>query len=114
MISPPRAPVTVTTVIKGRWGFSKADFKSNDPSKVSPFELKYLGSVEEALAGGGGGGGLAQPPSGPFKGTISVKQEGRPHLRVAENDMSLTFTATGEKRFYWKLSGGGGLETLKG
>jgi len=98
-------PILKSIVIKGRWGFSKADFESNDPSKVSPFELKYLGSVEEALAGGGGGGGLAQPPSGPFKGTISVKQEGRPHLRVAENDVSLTFTATGGGQYSVKGTG---------
>jgi hypothetical protein len=104
-------------VIKGRWGFSKADFESNDPSKVSPFELRYLGSTQEALSsssssssGGGGsetgGGGapdfvgqqqLAVPPSGPYKGNISVKQEGRGNLRVAESDVSLTYTATGKK-----------------
>jgi hypothetical protein len=76
------------TAIKGRWAFSKADFDTGDPKKVSPFEFNYLGAggASDAAAGG------CRPPSGPYKGFIALKVEGRASARVAENGMAFTFS----------------------
>jgi hypothetical protein len=54
---------------------------------VSPFELKYLGELPSDNS---------KPPSGPYKGTINVRQEGRPQLRVPEYDVELVFTSNGK------------------
>jgi hypothetical protein len=92
-----------STAIKGRWAFSKGDYDTGDPKKVSPFEFNYLGENGASDAASGG----CCPPGGPYKGYIMLKVEGRPSMRVAENGMVFTFTAP--------LSGdGGGAATSDG
>eukprot|EP00614_Pseudopedinella_elastica_P029343 CAMPEP_0172640578 /NCGR_PEP_ID=MMETSP1068-20121228/223655_1 /TAXON_ID=35684 /ORGANISM="Pseudopedinella elastica, Strain CCMP716" /LENGTH=199 /DNA_ID=CAMNT_0013453987 /DNA_START=247 /DNA_END=843 /DNA_ORIENTATION=+ len=85
-------PTVQTFVIKGRWGFSKADYDSGDPLRVSPFEFKYTSS--SSSGGGGGGEESSCPPStGELKGHIAVRQEGKAsQLRVAEHGLHLAFT----------------------
>jgi hypothetical protein len=57
--------------------------EANQPEKVSPFEFTYLGDVAASEV---------NYPSGNYKGYICLKQEGRPHIRIAEQELEIIFS----------------------
>jgi len=101
-------------VIRGHWAFSKNDFDTKDSNKVSPFEFTYLGDMTSISSNSSHNGSDSYiPPSGPYKGYVCLKVEGRPHLRIAEHDLELSISqqdgvsGTGYNKYgRFKLKGG--------